>query len=465
MKKQEFMYDTAIIGGGIGGLLTAYKINKRNPKSKIIILELGNPLNVRKCPMIANKTDKCLCCKVCAIMNGMAGAGAFSDGKYILGTEFGGWLAEIISPKTAEKYILEANDILEKFGATNQIYEPDDELKNYCESKGITMIQTKLKHLGTDENFQTMLNLIDYLEQNVEIQTRAKVVDVEKDTHEIFYDQEEKNKSLTAKNIVFAVGRSGSEMFNDWCNKNKIGLSSTQVDLGVRVELPRKIWAKFADKIYEPKLIYKTKKYGDNTRTFCFNDGGYVIVENTDGIFTVNGHAYKNENLKTENSNFALLSTCKFTEPFNEPIKYAKNIATLCNKIGGGSVIVQRFGDLIRGRRSTDERMKHCKTKPTLHTVAGDLSLCMPKRQLDNIIETIFALDKVAEGTADDDTLLYGIECKYYSARPEMKNFELQGTKNIYAVGDGAGITRSLSQAGANGLIVGEIISTNKIIK
>lgn len=451
-------YDVAIIGGGIGGLLTAYQIVEKCPNKKIVLFEGGRPLLERQCPMIAHKSDKCLCCKPCAIMNGMAGAGAFSDGKYILGTEYGGWLTDFVEKTVAQNYIDLANSILEKFGATKQVYCPNNDLKKMCEKFDLQMLQTKLKHLGTDENFNTMVKLIDYLKEKIEIHTLTTVNDVDIATHTLTFLKANKSDSIIAENIVFAVGRVGSQMFSDWCNKNNICVTSNQVDLGVRVELPRKVWKSFAEKIYEPKIVYKSKGYGDLTRMFCFNDGGQVIVENTDGIFTVNGHAYRNEDKKTENSNFALLSTVIFTEPFNEPIQYAKQVAKLCNTIGGGSVIVQRFGDLIKGRRSTKVRMQECKTKPTLKTIAGDLSLCIPKRQLDNIIETIYALDKVAPGTASGDTLLYGIECKYYSARPKLNNFEIVDTKNIYAVGDGVGITRSLSQAGANGLIVGDII-------
>lgn len=451
-------YDVAIIGGGIGGLLTAYEIAEKCPSQKIVLFEGGKPLLERQCPMIAHKSDKCLCCKPCAIMNGMAGAGAFSDGKYILGTEYGGWLTDFVDKEIAQKYINLANTILEKFGATKEIYNPSNELKGLCEKFDLQMLQTKLKHLGTDENFSTMLKLIEYLGTKIEIQTLTTVNDVNIETHTLTFTKANEKDNITAENIVFAVGRVGSQMFSDWCKKNKISLTSNQVDLGVRVELPRRVWKSFAEKIYEPKIIYKSKGYGDLTRMFCFNDGGQVIVENTDGIFTVNGHAYRNEDRKTENSNFALLSTVVFTEPFNEPIQYAKQVAKLCNTIGGGSVLVQRFGDLVRGRRSTKERMQQCETKPSLKTIAGDLSLCIPKRQLDNIIETIYALDKIAPGTASDDTLLYGIECKYYSARPNLNNFEIVGTNNIFAVGDGVGITRSLSQAGANGLIVADII-------
>ena len=261
---------------------------------------------------------------------------------------------------------------------------------------------------------------------------------------------------IKADVIVFAVGRAGSRFFSNWCTENDIPLKNNQVDIGVRVELPSMVWEHFSKKIYEPKIWYRSKRYGDTTRMFCFNERGSVVTENTDGVLTVNGHSYRDLERKTENSNFALLSTIRFTEPFKNPIEYARYVASLANLISGGSVLVQRLGDLERGRRSDAKRIAQSTTRPTMNAVAGDLSLCIPKRQLDNIIETLHALDAIAPGTANFDTLLYGIECKYYSARPNTNDFELEGCKDIYAVGDGAGFTRSLSQAAANGLYVAD---------
>jgi uncharacterized FAD-dependent dehydrogenase len=238
-------------------------------------------------------------------------------------------------------------------------------------------------------------------------------------------------------------------------------MGNTQVDVGVRVELPDIIWRDFSEKIYEPKIWYRSKAYGDITRMFCFNDRGNVVVENTDGVLTVNGHSYRGEEKKTKNSNFALLSTIKFTEPFKNPIEYARYIASLSNLISGGSVLIQRLGDLRQGRRTDHHRLRQSTTRPTLNAVPGDLSLCMPKRQLDNILETLDQLDIIAPGTANHDTLLYGVECKYYSARPEANDFELMGCDNIYSVGDGGGFTRSLSHAAAHGLYVSDKILKN----
>lgn len=460
----DFVYDAVVIGGGISGIMACYKLINLNPDMNILMLEKGASLDERKCPLIALKGGKggCLKCSSCAIMSGLAGAGAFSDGKYIIGTEYGGWLTEFLPQETVMKYIMEADDILVKFGATDKVYTPNDELKEECLKHDLHLLQTRLKHLGTDNNYYTMLNLINYLKAKVKILTHAKVINVDKDSHIVTFNYQNAEVSVKSDYIIFAVGRAGSKDFRMWCEKNKIVCNNNQVDLGVRVELPAVVWDKFSKKIYEPKILYRTKGYDDVVRMFCFNERGNVVMENTDGVLTINGHSYAQADKKTQNSNFALLSTSKFTQPFKEPIQYARAVASLANKISGGSVLVQRFGDLVMGRRTTAERLNACTTKPTLEAVPGDLSLCMPKRQLDNIIETIYALDKVAPGTANKDTLLYGVECKYYATRPDCEDFELKNCHNIFAIGDGAGFTRSLSHAGAHGLYIAQKIIDRK---
>lgn len=455
LKKQ---YDVAIIGGGIGGIMTAYRLIEQRPELKILIAEKGHAIRQRNCPIVLGKADKCVKCVSCAIMEGMAGAGAFSDGKYVISTEYGGWLTDFLEPQTVIRYIEEADSVLVKFGATTDRFMPDNELKRLCLQHDLHMSQAQLKHLGTDSNFDTMRKLIEYLETKIDIATDTMAVDVDKNTKEIFLSCHGESSTVTADQIIFAVGRAGSRFFSAWCEKNGIPLKNNQVDIGVRVELPRMIWDHFSQKIYEPKIWYRSKQYGDITRMFCFNEGGQVVTENTDGVLTVNGHSYREQARKTENSNFALLSTIRFTEPFRQPIEYARYVASMANLISGGSVMVQRLGDLERGRRSDESRIAKSTTRPTLKAVAGDLSLCMPKRQLDNIIETLHALDQIAPGTANHDTLLYGIECKYYSARPKCTEFEIDGCPNIYAIGDGAGFTRSLSQAAANGMYVADKI-------
>lgn len=449
-----------IIGGGISGLMAAYRLSLLND-IKVLIFEKGNDLKQRVCPLLHHNVDKCVKCNHCAIMEGLAGAGAFSDGKYNITTEYGGWLQDIMDSADVLKYIEQADDILVDCGATRERFMPNDELKKLCTQHDLYMQQGQCKHLGTDANFDTMCNLINELEsrENVSIYTNVNVTNVLADG-DTFIINTEDNANFTVDKVVFAVGRVGSKFFTNWCNKNNIKLTNNQVDIGVRVELPSMIWEDFEKKIYEPKIIYRSKQYGDVTRMFCFNGRGEVVTENTNGILTVNGHAYKAEERKTKNTNFALLSTIRFTQPFNEPIEYARHVASLANMVSGGSVIVQRLGDLENGRRTDEARLRQSTVKPTLKSaVAGDLSLCMPKRQLDNIIETLHALDNIAKGTANYDTLLYGVECKYYSARPETTNkFELINMPNVYAIGDGAGFTRSLSQAAAQGLMVADNI-------
>ena len=329
------------------------------------------------------------------------------------------------------------------------------------------MLQSQCKHLGTDANFETMVNMINYLKNHsqIEILTNSEVVNVrdsEKKAKKVivYNTNTENDKYYEVDIVIFAVGRVGSGFFSNWCIANNVALKNNQVDIGVRVELPAVVWEDFEKKIYEPKIHYRSKKYGDTTRMFCFNGRGEVVTENTNGILTVNGHAYKSEDKKTENTNFALLSTIRFTQPFNKPIEYARHVAGLANMISGGSVLVQRLGDLELGRRTDESRLKKSTVRPSLKgAVPGDLSLCLPKRQLDNIIETLHALDKIAPGTANYDTLLYGIECKYYSARPNTDDrFEIEGKPGYFALGDGAGFTRSLAQAGCQGLMVADEI-------
>ncbi|MDP4110034.1 MAG: FAD-dependent oxidoreductase [Bacillota bacterium] len=452
-------YDVAIIGGGIGGLMSAYRLLEKNPGLSLCILEKGPALTKRFCPIIAKKSDVCVSCPSCSIMEGMAGAGAFSDGKYVISTEYGGWLTEFLSPETVIRYIEEADGILVSFGATTERFQPDNELKKLCIMHDLHMNQAQVKHLGTDSNFETMRKLIQSLEPKCEIISEACVTDVNKDSHQVFYIKKGIEKSVTADTVIFAVGRAGNDFFSKWCLRNSVPLQNKQVDVGVRVELPAMVWEDFSKKIYEPKIWYRSKRYGDITRMFCFNERGNVVMENANGVMTVNGHAYRDEARKTENSNFALLSTTNFTQPFKAPVEYARQVAYLANLISGGSVLVQRLGDLINGRRTDEKRLRASTTRPTLNAVPGDLSLCMPKRQLDNIIETLYALNEIAPGTSNHDTLLYGVECKYYSARPKCEDFEIDGCKDIYAIGDGAGVTRSLSQAAANGLYVADKIS------
>jgi uncharacterized FAD-dependent dehydrogenase len=450
--------DVVIIGGGISGLMMAHTLSQADPTIDVVLLEKGHDLKNRKCPILEKKVDYCIDCTYCAIMEGLSGAGAYSDGKYIISTEYGGWLTDFYPSDVVIEAIEQADDVLQAFGATAERYFPDPSLKQKCLMHDLHIQSAQVKHLGTDHNKETMLKFIEELNNHVTIIPLAAVSAVDKETHEVTYTHQNQTKTITGETVVFAVGRSGSDFFSKWCQQQHIPTTNNQVDIGVRVELPYEVWSDFSQKIYEPKIWYRSKKYNDKTRMFCFNEKGHVVVENTDGIKTVNGHSYKDPAKQSKNSNFALLNTIHFTTPFDEPIAYARYVAKLANMISGNGILVQRLGDLMQGRRTTEERLKQSSTIPTCHAVAGDLSLCIPKRQLDNILETILALDKVAPGTANEDTLLYGVECKYYSARPKETDFVLDSTQDIYAIGDGAGFTRSLSHAAAHGILVSQTI-------
>lgn len=443
--------------------MCAYRLATNNPNNLIYIIEKGKDLQDRNCPVLAKTSQACVHCSHCAIMEGIAGAGAFSDGKYNITTEFGGWLNEIWSDSKVISYMEQADDILVRFGATKDRFMPDDNLKKLCLQHDLYMLQSQCKHLGTDFNYFTMLAIVERIKElpNIDIKTDTEVYDVkdcQNGEKRIDYYGKNKKLSIFVDKVIFAVGRVGSNFFSKWCHNNDIPMTNNQVDIGVRVELPSMIWEDFEKKIYEPKILYTSKKYGDTTRMFCFNGRGEVVTENAEGVLTVNGHAYKASEKKTKNTNFALLSTIKFTSPFNKPIEYARHIATLANMISGGSVLVQRLGDLEQGRRTDESRLQKGHITPSLTcAVPGDLSLCLPKRQLDNIIETLHALDAIAPGTANGDTLLYGVECKYYSARPSTTpTFELYNKPGYFAIGDGAGFTRSLAQAAAQGLMVAD---------
>lgn len=452
------MYDVVIIGGGIGGLSCAYSLIKNNPNLSILLVDKGKSLEKRKCP--ASNTNKCCKCKICSITTGIAGAGAFSDGKFNLGTNYGGTLGEEIGEGVANIYINQLNDILSKFGADVPIYNSDKELKDLCSEFNLKLLDMNVRHLGTDKNYFVMLNLVNYLkEHNVKFFTEIKCEKINNTNLTLYDIKKDKHYIISGKNIVIATGRTSGQLIVDTCTKLNIPLSYNKVDIGVRVEMKDEIWKHFSDKIYEPKILNKSKTYNDDCRMFCFNKGGLVSAENNNGIITANGHAYVEKDKKTENCNFAILSSMKFTEPFNQPTEYCEHVSELGNMLGDNNVIVQRFGDLVNGHRSTYEKISKNSVIPTLKAEPGDIGAFMPYRHMLNIIETIYALDKVAPGTANYDTLLYGCESKYYSIKPKFINDSFEIYKNIYCIGDGSGVSRGLSQAGAMGLIVANHIN------
>ena len=449
-------YDVAIIGGGIGGLMTAYRLITTDNTLKIVLIDSGKALDKRVCP--ASKGQPCVHCKTCAITNGMAGAGAFSDGKFNIGTAYGGTLAQELGEDLAMSYIRYVDDVLSLFATEYpDLYTSNNALKLRCLQNNLQLLDMDVRHLGTDKNYSTMMSLINYLEQRIEIKTETECDAVCRRKVDDVFNISTNHGWIQAKNVVVATGRSGAQFVKQLCNAFNVDIEANSVDIGVRVEMNDMIWRKFSSKIYEPKILYRTPTYGDNCRMFCFNQGGIVSAENNHGIITANGHSFADPTKKTDNCNFAILSSIHFTEPFNQPTEYAENISRLANMIGDGNVIVQRLGDLKLGRRTNTHRLSQGTVQPTLNATPGDLALVLPHRILTNIIETLDALNKVAPGCSNPDTLLYGCESKYYSIKPKH-NAKFEIADGLYLIGDGSGICRGLSQSGAMGLYVADKI-------
>ena len=453
-------YDIIIIGAGPGGIYSAYELLKLNPNVKMAIFETGKSLEKRKCPIDGEKVKSCINCKTCAIMNGFGGAGAFSDGKYNITNMFGGTLCNYIGKNKAlslMKYVDEIN--VENGGEGTKLYSTENtKIKTLCLEHDLHLLDASVRHLGTDINYIVLENLYNVLKEKVDIFFETPVKTIEKDGDE--YLIVTGSQKYSAKNGIVSVGRSGSKWMEKVCNELDIKSTSNRVDIGVRVELPAEIFAHLTDELYESKIMYRTQKFQDMVRTFCMNPHGAVVNENTNGIVTVNGHSYEDPSKHTNNTNFALLVSKHFSEPFKDSNGYGESIARLSNMLGGG-VMVQRFGDLVRGRRSNQSRIDESFVVPTLNATPGDLSLVIPKRILDGIIEMIYALDKIAPGTANDDTLLYGVEVKFYNMQVEIDNNLMTKHKGLFVIGDGSGVTHSLSHASASGIHVARYIFEN----
>ena len=451
-------YDVIIIGAGPGGIFSAYELLDKAPNLKVAVFECGNELKKRKCPIDGEKIKTCINCKSCSIMSGFGGAGAFSDGKYNITNDFGGTLFEYIGKQKAldlMRYVDEIN--MRHGGEGTKLYTTaGSKFKKLCMQNDLHLLDASVRHLGTDINYIVLENLYNEMKERIDFYFNTPVESI--GVTEDGYTVSTKNGDYTCKNCIVSVGRSGSKWMQQVCNDLKIPTKSNRVDIGVRVELPAEIFSHLTDELYESKIVYRTQQYGDRVRTFCMNPKGAVVSENTNGIVTVNGHSYEDPAKQTQNTNFALLVAKHFSEPFRDSNGYGESIARLSNMLGGG-IIVQRFGDLIRGKRSTPGRIEESFTTPTLNATPGDLSLVLPKRILDGIIEMIYALDKIAPGTANEDTLLYGVEVKFYNMEVAVDEHLESPYKGLYVIGDGSGITHSLSHASASGVHVARRIA------
>ena len=449
------VYDVIIIGGGPAGLFTALELIDKKDGLNILLLEKGKDIQKRICP-INVYGSKCANCKPCAITCGIGGAGAFSDGKLTLTSEFGGVLDEYMSKSQLNDLINYVDRIYVKFGGTTEVHGTDREkireIEKRAQAADLKLIPAVIKHLGTEKCFDIIKNMRDYIGQKVEIKTETPVAEIIVENGKAKGVVTEKGEKYYGEYIVVVPGREGAEWFKREADRIGLETKNNAVDIGVRVEIPAVVMEDITKEIYESKFIYYSKSFDDRVRTFCMNPYGKVVIENNNGIKTVNGHSYKD--IKTDNTNFAILVSKEFTHPFNRPIEYGRYIAELANMLGDG-VIVQRLGDLLAGRRSTPERIKRGLVEPTLKDATpGDLSLVLPYRFLQSIIEMLQALDKVSPGVYSKHTLLYGVEVKFYSSRVKLTDkFETQ-IQNLFAAGDGAGITRGLAQASVSGVVV-----------
>ena len=454
-------YDVIIIGAGPGGIYAAYELTRNNTDLKIGIFEGGNELSKRKCPIDGDKVKSCIKCKSCSIMSGFGGAGAFSDGKYNITNDFGGTLYEYIGKEQAislMKYVDEIN--MANGGEGTRLFTTaDTKFKKICMQNKLMLLDASVRHLGTDKNYVVLENLYNELRDKVDFffntpVEHIRVIDGSAwDGKPSGYKVITSDAEYTCSKCIVSVGRSGSKWMEDICKELSIPTESNRVDIGVRVEIPAQIFSHITDELYESKIVYRTEKFEDKVRTFCMNPRGSVVNENTNGIITVNGHSFEDPEKQTEYTNFALLVSKHFSVPFKDSNGYGESIARLSNMLGGG-VIVQRFGDLIRGRRTNHKRLEDSFVTPTLKAEPGDLSLVLPKRILDGIIEMIYALDKIAPGTANDDTLLYGVEVKFYNMEVKLSNHLETQYPGLYIIGDGSGVTHSLSHASASGVFV-----------
>lgn len=467
-------YDVIVVGAGPAGIMACYELYLKKPELKVLLVDKGHDVMYRHCPIKDKKIKRCPeikeeqpgCLPACSITCGFGGAGAYSDGKFNITSEFGGWLTDYLPDDVVVDVIKYVDELYLKHGATKDITDPTTDKIREIERRGyavgLKLLRAKVRHLGTEENLRIMTEMSEELKKHIDMRFKTAVKDIIVEENKVVGVELEKGEKLYAKDVLLAPGRDGATWLDHILSQHDIKLYNNQVDIGVRVETSNVVMDEINENLYEGKFIYNTS-VGTKVRTFCSNPSGHVVIENHEGTMMANGHSYHDPKLGSHNTNFALLVSHQFSEPFNQPNEFAHAIAKLANKLSNGSVIVQRYGDIKRGRRSTTKRIKEGYTIPTLpEAVPGDLGLVLPYNTMKSIIEMIEALDHVTPGIANDHTLLYGVEAKFYSARPKVRpGFETE-IDHLYVAGDGAGLTRGLAQAGANGILVARHIIEEK---
>jgi uncharacterized FAD-dependent dehydrogenase len=451
-------YDVIIVGAGPAGIFAALELT-HSARLRVLMLDKGPDLDRRRCP--SREEGRCMKCATCALVTGWGGSGAFSDGKLTLTTQVGGLLAEIRGEEEAERLVQEVDDLWVEYGADGKPYSGDldrvEEVARKAAMAGLRLQHYPIRHLGTERSGDILGAMyLELVSRGVEVRTRTDVIRVLTDDGAVVGVEMANGGVLTAPYVIVAPGREGADWLTHVARDLKLSLSINPVDIGVRVELPAHVLAPLTDLLYEPKFLYFSSSFDDRVRTFCVCPYGEVVTEWAGEVMTVNGHSYAHQ--KTDNTNFAVLVSKSFTKPFREPTAYGKYIARLANLLSGG-IMVQRLGDLRAGRRTTDQRLERCITRPTLiEATPGDLNLVLPYRYVVNVLEMIDALDQVAPGVASRHTLLYGVEAKFYSSRLELTRDLETEVHNLFAAGDGAGVTRGLVQASASGLLAARAV-------
>lgn len=463
-------YDVIIVGAGPAGIFAAYELTLKAPQLKVLLVDKGHDIDSRRCPILEEKIQLCPppagkkeyagCLPACSITGGFGGAGAYSDGKFNITTEFGGWLTDYLPASRVLDLIRYVDGINLKHGATENITDPTTPVVRSIEQRGyaagLKLLRAQVRHLGTEQNLEILRSINAYLKTRIDMQFKTEVADLltekTQDGHRIRGIVLKNGQEIESAQVLIAPGRDGSAWLTEVLRKRRLKMYNNQVDVGVRVETSDVVMREINEHLYEGKFIFNTS-VGTRVRTFCSNPSGHVVVENHSGVMAANGHAYKDPALGSSNTNFALLVSHRFTEPFDKPNEYAREICERANDLSGGGVIVQKYGDIMRGRRSTEARIKEGFLEPTLkEAVPGDLGLVLPYNTMKSLIEMVEALDKVTPGIASEHTLFYGVEAKFYSARPKLSERLETEIEGLYCGGDGAGVTRGLAQAGAAGV-------------